>query len=107
VHGTVLFTVIFFNSELKVMSMTEGVKVRKLALPPIILYGLAGTLIILGVIFVLLGWYGSTTLTDGRWNAFTILYAYWLTRRIMGILVAVGIFILVGTYMVHRAWVVT
>jgi hypothetical protein len=91
------------------MSKTERVKVRKLALPPVILYSLAGTLIIVGVllVLVLLGWYGSTLSTDGRWHAFTILYAFWLTRRIIGILMSVGIFILVGTYIVHRACITT
>ena len=91
------------------MSKTEKVKVRKPALPPVILYSLAGTLIIVGVllILVLLGSYDSTSLTDGRSHTFTILYAYWLTRRIIGILISVGIFILVGTYMVHRTWITT
>ena len=91
------------------MSKTERMKVRKLALPPVILYSLAGTLIIVGVllVLVLLGWYGSTLSTDGRWDAFTILYAFWLARRIIGILMSVGIFILVGTYIVHRAWITT
>ena len=93
------------------MSKTEKVKVRKPALPPVILYSLAGTLIIVGVllILVLLGSYGSTslTLTDGGSHAFTILYAYWLTRRIIGILISAGIFILVGTYMVHKGWITT
>jgi hypothetical protein len=111
VHCTVLFTIIFSCSELKVMSKTEKVEVRKLALPPVILYSLAGTIIIVGVllVLVLLGSYGSTslTLTEGRSHAFTILYAYWLARRIIGILISVGILILIGTYMVDKGWITT
>lgn len=93
------------------MSNTEKVKVRKLALPPVILYSLAGTIIIVGVllVLVLLGSYGSTSLTlnEGRSHAFTILYAYWLARRIIGILISVGILILIGTYMVDKGWITT
>jgi hypothetical protein len=109
VHCTVLFTIIFFGSELELMSNTENVKVRKNALPSVVLYGLGGTLIIVGVllVLVLLGWYGSTLLTDGRWHTFTIVYAYWLTRRVIAIVLSAGVLILIGTYMMQRQRITT
>ncbi|HET6716296.1 MAG TPA: hypothetical protein VFG90_04145 [Nitrososphaeraceae archaeon] len=101
---TVHFTIIFFGSELLLMSKTEMVKVRKHALPSVVLYGLAGTLIFVGVllVLVLIEWYGSTLLTDGRWHTFTIVYAYWLTRRVIAIVISGGVLILIGTYMMQR-----
>lgn len=45
---TVHFTIIFFGSELQLMSKTEMVEARKHALPSVVLYGLAGTLIFVG-----------------------------------------------------------
>ena len=106
-HCTVLFTIIFFGSELQLMSNNENVKVRKHALPSVVLYGLAGTLIFVGVllVLVLIGWYGSTLLTDGRWHTFTIVYAYWLTRRVIAIVISGGVLILIGTYMMQRKWI--
>jgi heme O synthase-like polyprenyltransferase len=109
VHCTVPFTIIFFGSELQLMSKTENVKVRKHALPPVVLHSLSGTLIIVGVllVLVLLGWYGSTLLTDGRWYTFTIVYAYWLTRRGIAIVISAGVLILIGTYMMQRQRITT
>ena len=80
------------------------VKARKHALPSVVLYGLAGTLIFVGVLLalVLIGWYGSTLLTDGRWHTFTIVYAYWLTRSVIAIVISAGVLILIGTYMSQR-----
>jgi hypothetical protein len=104
VNCTVHFTIIFFGSELQLMSKTEMVKARKHALPSVVLYGLAGTLIFVGVllVLVLIGWYGSALLTDGRWYTFTIVYAYWLTRRVIAIVISGGVLILIGTYMSQR-----
>jgi heme O synthase-like polyprenyltransferase len=91
------------------MSRTENEKVRKHALPPVVLYSLSSTLIIVGVllVLVLLGWYGSTLLTDGWWHTFTIVYAYWLTRRIIATVISAGVLILIGTYMMQRQRITT
>lgn len=55
---------------------------------------------LLGVllVLVLIGWYGSTLLTGGQWHTFTIVYAYWLTRRVIAIVISGGVLILIGTY---------
>lgn len=91
------------------MSKAEKVEVRKHALPAVVLYSLGVTFIIVGILLILelLGWYGSTLLTDGRWHTFTIVYAYWLTRRIIAIVISAGAFILIGTYMMHSQRITT
>ncbi|HEY7777236.1 MAG TPA: hypothetical protein VIA09_01730 [Nitrososphaeraceae archaeon] len=91
------------------MSKPEEVKVRKHALSSVVLYSLGVTFIIIGVLLILelLGWYSSTLLTDGSWHTFTILYVYWLTRRIVAIVVFVGVFLLVRTYMTHTQRITT
>jgi hypothetical protein len=102
VHCTVLFIIILFGSELQLMSRTENVKVRKHALPPVVLI-IVGVLLVL----VLLGWYGSTLLTDGWWHTFIIVYAYWLTRRIIATVISAGVLILIGTSMMQRQRITT
>lgn len=91
------------------MNKAEEVKVRKLALPSVVLYSLGVTFIIVGVLLILklLGWYSSTLLTDGTSHTFTILYVYWLTRRIVAIVISAGVFVLIGTYMTHSQRITT
>lgn len=91
------------------MTKTEEVKVRKHALPSIVLYSVGVTFIIIGVLLILelVGWYGSTLLTDGTSYTFTILHVYWLTRRIVAIVISAGVFVLIGTYMTHSQRITT